>query len=127
MGMGPDDSFGSMRAASTMRKLSTRQIKRLLESDEDVLLVSVVERDAFEAEHIPGSKNIPLGPPGFTLDVMASALDRNKQIVVYCNDRDSDASEIAARKLEKAGYANVWEYEGGTSAWREAGYPVESL
>ena len=110
-----------------MRKLNTRQVKRLLESDEDMLLVNVGDRDAFAVEHIAGSENIPIAPPGFTLDVIASVPDRNKRIVVYCNNGDSNASEIAARQLEEAGYADVWEYDGGMSAWREAGYWTESL
>ena len=48
--------------------------------------------------------------------------DRQANIVVYC--RSGRMSAIAAAKLVKVGYTNVWNLEGGMSAWEQAGFEL---
>ncbi len=48
--------------------------------------------------------------------------DRRAKIVVYC--RSGRMSAIAAAELVKAGYTNVWNLEGGMSAWEGAGFEL---
>ena len=46
-------------------------------------LVDVLAADEFEHDHIPGAINIPLKQ----LDASTAArLDRNRPVLVYCND-----------------------------------------
>lgn len=60
---------------------STADVKRLLE--EGAQLVDVLEADEFEHDHLPGAINIPLKQ----LDASSAAgLDRNRPVLVYCND-----------------------------------------
>lgn len=48
--------------------------------------------------------------------------DKNARIVVYCVS--GRMSAIAATTLVRLGYRDVWNLEGGTTAWERAGYPL---
>jgi rhodanese-related sulfurtransferase len=47
---------------------------------------------------------------------------RESQIVLYC--RRGRSSVIAATTLLSLGYTDVWNLDGGMTAWEEAGYPL---
>ncbi len=57
--------------------------------------------------------------------IKAYPADRTAKIVVYC--RSGRMSDIAARELVKAGYTNVFNLEGGMSAWEKAGLSIATM
>ena len=60
---------------------SVSEVKQLLE--QGAQLVDVLGADEFEHDHLPGAINIPLK----LLDATTAArLDRNRPVLVYCND-----------------------------------------
>ena len=60
---------------------SVSEVKQLVE--QGAQLVDVLGEDEFEHDHLPGSINIPLKQ----LDASTAArLDRDRPVVVYCND-----------------------------------------
>jgi rhodanese-related sulfurtransferase len=60
---------------------SVSEVKQLL--DQGAQLVDVLGEDDFEHAHLPGAINIPLKQ----LDEKAACrLDRNRPVLVYCND-----------------------------------------
>ena len=60
---------------------SVSEVKQLL--DQGAQLVDVLGEDEFEHDHLPGAINIPLK----LLDATTAArLDRNRPVLVYCND-----------------------------------------
>jgi rhodanese-related sulfurtransferase len=60
---------------------SVAEVKRLL--DQGAQLVDVLGADEFEHDHMPGAINIPLKQLDATT---AARLDRNRPVLVYCND-----------------------------------------
>lgn len=88
------------------------------------VLVEALGPTYFEEAHLPGAINIPHE----RVEELASELllDRSAEIVVYCASSSCRNSELAARRLEQLGYANVAEYVDGKADWIEAGLPVES-
>jgi rhodanese-related sulfurtransferase len=48
--------------------------------------------------------------------------DKNAKIVLYC--QSGRMSTIAAEELVKRGYTNIWNLDGGMSAWENAGLPA---
>jgi rhodanese-related sulfurtransferase len=84
---------------------------------EDFVLINVLPREAFREAHIRTSINIPHEEPGFADDVEKVAGGKDRKVVVYCANEDCDASPTAARKLDKAGFDHVYDYEGGTRDW----------
>lgn len=60
---------------------STADVRRLLK--DGAQLVDVLAADEYEQDHLPGAINIPLKQ----LDAASAArLDRNRPVLVYCND-----------------------------------------
>lgn len=107
-----------------MQTLTTEQLDSMREAHEDLALINVLPVEKYQKAHIPGSDNIPLESEDF-LDQVEDKLDnKDDPVVVYCANTECDASPKAARKLEEAGFSDVYDYEGGTEAWREAGREV---
>lgn len=108
-----------------MQTLTTEQVKQIKEGNQDFTLINVLPEQKFQAAHIPGSLNIPVGEQDFVNKVEEAAGGKDRKVVVYCASPECDASPKAARQLDEAGFTNVYDYEGGTSAWREANLPVD--
>lgn len=103
-----------------MKTLSKDDLKKMNEREhEDFVLINVLPRDHFKKQHIRTSVNVPHDRDDFTDQVEAISGGKDRKIVVYCANFDCDASPNAAKKLEKAGFTNVYDYEGGTEDWFE--------
>jgi cysteine synthase/rhodanese-related sulfurtransferase len=89
---------------------------------ESPLVVDVREPDEFIGGHIPGGANMPLGE----MRVFVSQLpqEREAPILVVCETGVRSLS--GALFLASLGYENVRSINGGTKAWLEAGFKVES-
>ena len=104
-----------------MKTITKEQLKERLEKDQ-VHLVEVLEEEEYKASHIKGAENIPLKKIG---TVAKQKFNEKDNVVVYCSDYDCTASPTAAEKLEKLGFKNVYDYQGGKKEWKEAGLPME--
>ncbi len=111
-----------------MNILTRNELKEMLDSQEDFLLINVLSEESFFKAHIPGSSNIPISGSGFLQKVVDKTGTQNKnyRIVTYCGGFHCSASKDAAYKLMEAGYKNVSAFEGGMEDWSAAGYPIVS-
>ena len=85
----------------------------------DLHRLDVRELDEWQAGRIPGSQHIPLGQ----LRDRLAEVPKDKTILTIC--RHGNRSEAAARGLRTLGYT-VENLEGGVTAWRGAGLPLEA-
>lgn len=108
-----------------MQRLETDQMREMLDSGDQAVVINVLNEEQYRAAHIPRSINIPLSDNDFVRKVEEAAGGRDRPVVVYCASTECNASPTAARKLEDAGFSRVYDYEGGTKAWQEAGLRVE--
>lgn len=106
-----------------MQTITTERMKEMLDGPGPV--INVLDEDAFERAHIPGTTNIPVSDEDFASRVASMVADRDTPIVVYCASSECDASPRAAKALEEAGFTDVHDYEGGTAAWSRAGNELE--
>jgi rhodanese-related sulfurtransferase len=74
----------------------------------------------YEGEIEPTDLFIPYDEIERHLDQLPT--DKSDRIVLYC--RSDRMSGIAARTLVKLGYTDVWNLDGGMTAWEAAGYPI---
>ena len=100
-----------------MTPIDRNQLKRMNELKHDFVLINVLQREDFNIQHIRTSINIPLQESVFVERVEAVAGNKNREIVVYCANADCQASPKAAKQLEQAGFAKVFDYEGGVEDW----------
>ena len=103
---------------TNVRTLSTSELEELKQSDEDFVLIDVLPEESYREEHIPGSVNMPVE------NIASEAKDKlseDQKIVVYCASTSCEASEDAARRLQKNGYGNVKDYAPGLKAWKNSG------
>lgn len=108
-----------------MKTISREQLKSLLDSGGDYLLINVLGLSSFQDRHIPGSINVPVDDSEFVSRVETRAGSRSRRIVVYCGSSECSASRIAAQRLTDAGFTDVSAYEGGVRDWEKAGLPLE--
>lgn len=101
-----------------MNPISRDDLKTMNEAEhEDFVLINVLPREAFNQEHIRTSINIPVKDENFVETVERVSGGKDRKIVVYCANFHCNASPTAAKKLEEAGFTQVYDYEGGTEDW----------
>lgn len=101
------------------------KMKQMLDSGQELVLIDVLPPEYFEELHIQGALNACVYDINFTEQVETLVPDKERMIVVYCNNSTSKATEWALGKLNKAGFHNVYIYRGGAQDWRRARLPVE--
>ncbi|RJF85795.1 MBL fold metallo-hydrolase [Sphingomonas cavernae] len=94
---------------------------RLLEGGDDLIVLDVRERSAFEAGHIEGARHLPRGQ--LELRVNQELPDPTLRILTVCEF--GKVSTLAAATLRELGFRRATALDGGMKLWREKGYPVE--
>lgn len=106
-------------AATAIRDVDVATLKADLDRGAVPLLIDVRSPDEYAGGHVPGAKNVPLD----TLEGQLASLgpaDREVYVICQSGRRSKLASETMAAKGLRP--VNV---QGGTSAWKQAGYTVE--
>jgi glyoxylase-like metal-dependent hydrolase (beta-lactamase superfamily II)/rhodanese-related sulfurtransferase len=108
-------------AAAAVPFMSLAELRARVESCADELIVlDVRERDAYEAGHVPGAKLLPRGQ--LELRVNQDLPDPTRRIVSCCEF--GRISTLATATLRELGFQRAVALDGGMKAWREAGFPL---
>jgi rhodanese-related sulfurtransferase len=107
-----------------MNTISLTDLDSKIRSGADFVLLEALPPRYYEQKHLPGAKNMPHD----AVDLLAAGLigDRTREVVIYCASPTCQNSSVAARRLETLGYHNVHVFEGGKSAWEDAGLPFQT-
>jgi rhodanese-related sulfurtransferase len=105
-----------------MKSILPSQLHERQLRGEAISLLDVRTPAEHDEVHVPGVRLVPLDrlDPGELASVDGFAKDRP----VYILCRSGNRARQAAEKLEKSGFAECHVVEGGTTAWMEAGLPV---
>ena len=103
-------------------QVSVNELKEKLATTADLQVVDVRRPAEYGNGHVPRALNAPLA----TLGRVAAQLpfEKSKPTAVIC--AGGYRSSAAASLLEKFGFTNLLNVSGGTGAWINAGYPVET-
>ena len=94
---------------------------RLAARPNDLVVLDVREKGAFDSGHIPGARHLPRGQ--LELRVNEDLPDPTLRIVVCCEF--GKISTLAAATLRQLGFMRAAALDGGVKAWREGGFPTE--
>jgi len=103
---------------ATIGQISVGELAERMQTD-DVKVIDVRGLSEWEAGHIPGASNIPVGLLPARLEEVPSA----SPVVVHC--QSGGRSSIAASVLHSRGYTNVVNLTGGIEQWKKQKLPVE--
>jgi len=107
-----------------MNTINAHDLKTRIDKSDETLVIDVLPTDHYESGHIPGATNVPLGAERFVDAVEGVANSKEQPVVVYCANSECDLSPKAADQLEKAGFKNVADFEGGIEEWKAAGFDI---
>jgi len=93
---------------------------RLMNNEDDALIIDIRAEADYKKGHIKGAKNIPLADMTAGLDKYTTY--KNKSVLIYCNSGNSATRAI--KLLKAAGFDKVNNLEGGIAAWKEANMPL---
>ena len=100
-------------------RVSVEQAKKMLDANSGAIVVDVREPDETKTGHVPGATLMPVN----SVFSRVTELPNDKDIIFICavGQRSALAAEIAAAM----GLTKLFSIDGGTDAWRSAGYPLE--
>ncbi len=109
---GPTAIIVGEREETMYEQITAQDAKKIMDSDQECIILDTREQDEFDEGHIPGAILIPHTEIESKAEKMLP--DKDKLILVYC--RSGRRSKIAAESLVKLGYTNVKEF-GGIIDW----------
>jgi rhodanese-related sulfurtransferase len=111
----------SNASAQDIQSIKPEELKKLIESKANILVVDNQPKGAYDIEHIPGAVNFP-----WTAQIKVPVnLPRNILLILYCAcSHEEDSTDVASQLME-FGYNNIKILEGGWLRWVELGYPIE--
>ena len=116
-------------ANAEITKLSVQEVRKLIDSEDHVIVDLRDIRELQRAGKIPGAFSCPRGMLEFWIDPESpyhkEVFDQDKTYVFYC--ASAWRSALSAKLAQDMGLAPVAHIEGGFSAWANAGAPIEEL
>lgn len=105
-----------------IQRISPEELKALIESGADVVVVDTQPEGAYDMGHIPGAINFP-----WAMEIPEPTnLPKDKLLILYCACmHEEDAGDVAMQLMTKYGYRNILLLDGGWLRWMELEYPVE--
>lgn len=99
-------------------RVSVTEAKQMLDAG-DVAFIDVREPGEYAEGHAEGTKLIPLN----SVFPRQSELPEDRDLLFIC--KMGQRSALACEYAAAAGRSRLFNVEGGTEAWREAGLPMD--
>lgn len=126
-------SFRDMvtEARNNVQGISSQEAREKIKSNPNTIVIDVQDAaDAGACGLIPSSANISLGMLPIRADLHVPKhlrderlADRTRPVIITCGAGGQAA--LGAYLLKQMGFEDVAFIEGGTTAWKEAGFEVE--
>jgi adenylyltransferase/sulfurtransferase len=111
-GLRPDSSASPAEEKQEMEEITATELKRRIDSGENLQIIDVREPHEYDIARIPGSKLIPLGQVVNRQD----EIDPDRETIVHCKMGGRSAKAIEV--LSRAGFGGrLVNLKGGITAW----------
>lgn len=107
---------------ASVPQITVKQLNDLISSQTDFQILDVRRLPEYTSGHVPGAIAEPLSNLKERIPVLE--IEPSKLTAVIC--AGGYRSSLATSILQQHGFANLLNVTGGTSAWIDAGYPVET-
>ncbi|MFI5378727.1 MAG: rhodanese-like domain-containing protein [Tepidisphaerales bacterium] len=108
----------------SFKTMTAKEVYDLSQTGRPIDLIDVRSAGEFASVHAAGARNIPLNT--ITREAVLSNRLAPAGDPIYIICQSGGRSRTACTRLIADGLENVVNVEGGTSAWKSAGLPVES-
>ena len=108
-------------ARSRIKEIDIETYLQMRQADASLVLVDVREQDEWQAGHLPNA--VYLGKGTIERDIEAKYPDKQTKLVLYCGG--GYRSALAADNLQKMGYCQVINMDGGFRRWCSLKLPLE--
>ncbi len=99
------------------KTVSYDQMLKILENENDFIIVDARNHDDWSKSHIGNSINIfPYEEEAVMMNKILD-LPQDKKIIVYCDGGNCDSSHKIAEIMNNFGYIDVFIYSGGWDEW----------
>ena len=96
-----------------MKEITVQELKALIDSKADFLLIDVREQHEFDEANLNGL----LIPMGEALE-RSSEISKDKQVIIHCRSGKRSATVINALESQQ-GFTNLYNLKGGILAYTE--------
>lgn len=97
---------------STYTKISAEEAKKMMNENEDIIILDVRTKEEYQESHIEGAILIPDNE--ITEKAESILTDKSATILVYC--RSGRRSANASKELSELGFTNIYDF-GGINDW----------
>ena len=108
-----------------IEKISPQTFNQWVVAQKPFILIDTLTSDHFKAIHLPGASHACVFEVNYLDQIAALTTDKHARLVLYGASEKSMDAAVAAEKLEREGFDNLFILDGGIDGWRTAGYPAE--
>ena len=110
----------ALRRGAAGASVSNLQATQLM-NQQNALVLDIRDASEYSKGHLINARNVPLAE----IEERAGEIEKhkNKPLIVVCETGQRSGRAIAT--LRKRGFERVFSLDGGISAWRQAGLPLE--
>ena len=107
-----------------IRQMEVDELKKILDKDSKAILIDVREEGEFKDVHAPRAQLLPLSE--FDPTDVSDQMHIPKEQTIYVICKSGGRSMRAAQLLEEAGYKDLVNILGGTTAWVQSGFATNN-
>ena len=102
----------NLKRSCKSKKIDYYSLQQIIRDDNTVILLDVRSTQEFKEGHLLGATNIPYGELKNKVSYLIP--NHGQTIIVYC--QMGGRSEKAVNILQKMGYTNIYQLDGGLNA-----------
>jgi rhodanese-related sulfurtransferase len=112
------------QARKEVQEMSPAVLKKMLDNDEDLILIDVREAIQRAEGEIYASDSYAIPRTNLEFEILNKIKDKDAVIVLY--SRQGARSLFAAQSIQKLGYKHVYNLSAGLKGWVRAEYPYDN-
>jgi rhodanese-related sulfurtransferase len=118
-------SSGSWAAERGWKTIQPQDLQQMMAAGGKPVLVNTMSRLECLDHSIPGS--LCIASEELEKKISQLPAEKDRVLIFYCASEASQESCEGADLVVRHGYRNVFVLEGGTTAWKRAGYEVQAM